>query len=103
MRNKLNAGFTEITNRKWWINSISIFLLYSKSNSCDLYKFELEDIKDYSIYTLNELNLKLKQFKCIVNVIEGKIIANFESKYTILILKYNKEGVYLSKIHEKWK
>ena len=101
--NNSNYTSVEIKAKNNWVNAIKNFLSISKSVSCNLNSYELADIKDYSIYTLNELNYKLSNFKCHIQMFEGNIMAKFESECTILTIKYNAEGIYLSKIKELWK
>jgi hypothetical protein len=76
------------------INTIKSFILNSK--------FELGHIGDLSLYTCNELSIHLKKFDKRVLFEGSNMIVTWESKRTILVIKYDLDQNFIKKLDEKW-
>lgn len=64
--------------------------------------FEIENII-YDKYNFNELSSLLnKKFKLKIEIKGQVMIATWTSKKTVIVLKYDNYGKYISKIDEYW-
>lgn len=76
------------------------FLIFNFFNK---WTFEVQDIV-YDRYNLHELSIILnKKFKQKIETRDQFIIATWTSKKTVIVLKYDNYGNYISKIDEYWK
>ncbi len=66
-------------------------------------KFELDHIGELSSYTYDELCIHLTHFQKTLKFRESAMIVTWESARTILVIKYNLDGVFIEKFEEKWK
>jgi hypothetical protein len=66
-------------------------------------KFELDHIGELSSYTYDELCIQLSHFVKTVKFKDSAMIVTWESARTILVIKYNLDGVFIEKFEEKWK
>ncbi len=66
-------------------------------------KFELDHIEELSSYTYDDLCIKLCNFNKRIKFKDSSMVVTWESARTILIVKYNYDGVFIEKIDEKWK
>lgn len=76
------------------------FLIFNFFNK---WTFEVQDIV-YDKYNLHELSIILnKKFKLKTEIKGQVMIATWTSNKTVIVLKYDNYGNYISKIDEYWK
>lgn len=66
-------------------------------------KFELSHIKDLKSHTYDDLCILLNNFNKKVKINDSIKIVTWESARSILVIKYNSEGIFIEKVLEKWK
>jgi hypothetical protein len=66
------------------------------------YEFELSDLGDLSQYSFNELAQKMTNFKISISSFQDHFIANFESRSTVISIKYCSLGNFMSIVNQNW-
>ncbi len=67
------------------------------------YKFELSELGDLSNYTFTELARQLPNFQINIDRFEHFFVANFESRTTLIRIKYNAIGKFVGIVNQDWR
>jgi hypothetical protein len=67
------------------------------------FKFELSDLGDMSQYTFSELAHKLPNFHISIDSYPDYFVATFESRTTVISIKYKSIGTYVAIVNQDWR
>ena len=67
------------------------------------FKFELADLGDLSKYSFSELAHKLPNFHINIDSYPDYFIATFESRTTVISIKYKSIGTYVCIVNQDWR
>ncbi len=67
------------------------------------YEFELSELGDLSQYSFSELAQKMTNFQINISSFQNYFIAKFESRTTVISIKYCSLGKFMSIVNQDWR